>query len=369
MIWPSPSLRSVTSGVPSCSRAQTCTSGPSMAGSASTWRLTVTSGGTGVPANRLVSSIGASFCGVDHDSAPPSVRPPTRSGTGSRFVAAVLEARAGEAHEHAALLHPVLDVLGGFARQRADVGQHEHAGVLRQRFLDAGGEVGALRLDQLGVRRQRLLDVVERRQQRLRLLAALAGDERHAVPLRARVDEADGAGRALAGDLDAADLVAQLERQLERNGRRGRAGGEFERRFGEALPARRDGVHEAVARAAAAGAARALRACRSGRCRPTTPSGSRRAAVLDDGEGAALREAAQLVGGLGRLAVVVDVVAQPDDAGAALGAGERRFERAGGGEAVGREGLRGERGGGGARFGRRFDARGESSSPCWPSGR
>ena len=83
MIWPSPNLRSVTRGVPSCRRAHTCTSGPSIAGSASTWRLTVTSGGTGVPAKRLLSSIGASFCGVDHDRAPPSVRPPTRSGTGS----------------------------------------------------------------------------------------------------------------------------------------------------------------------------------------------------------------------------------------------------------------------------------------------
>ena len=41
-----------------------------------------------------------------------------------------------------------------------------------------------------------------------------------------------------------------------------------------------------------------------------------RAPVLDDGEGAALRQVAQLGGDVGRLAVVVDVVAQPHDAGA-----------------------------------------------------
>ena len=70
------------------------------------------------------------------------------------------------------------------------------------------------------------------------------------MPLRARVDEADGAGRALAGDLDAPDLVAQLERQIERNGGRRGTGGELERGFREALPAGRNGVHEAVARAA-----------------------------------------------------------------------------------------------------------------------
>ena len=122
-------------------------------------------------------------------------------------------------------------------------------------FCDSASWMPAARLEPFGLISsaygvERLLDVVERRQQRLRLLAVLAGDERHAMPLRARVDEADGAGRALAGDLDAADLVAQLERQLERNGGRRRAGGELERGFGEALPAGRDGVHEAVARAA-----------------------------------------------------------------------------------------------------------------------
>ena len=121
-----------------------------------------------------------------------------------------------------------------------------------------------------------------------------------------------------------ADLVAQLERQIERNGGRRGTGGELERGFREALPARRNGVHEAVARAA-------LRAqhARFQLAALADAGGDAerlaRAAVLDDGERAALRQVAQLGGGLGRLAVVVDVVAQPDDAGA-LGAGERRFQ-------------------------------------------
>ena len=83
-IWPSPRLVAVTNGVPSLSRARTETAGDSLAGSASTWRLIVTSGGIGRPSNRLPPSKAASACGVDHDSAPPSVRPPSRSGTGNR---------------------------------------------------------------------------------------------------------------------------------------------------------------------------------------------------------------------------------------------------------------------------------------------
>jgi hypothetical protein len=95
----------------------------------------------------------------------------------------------------------------------------------------------------------------------------------------------------------------------------------LERGFREALPARRNGVHEAAARAAVgAEHARFQLAAQSDAGRDADGLG--RAAVLDDGERAALRHAAQFVGELGRLAVVVDVVAEPDDAGA-LGAGER----------------------------------------------
>ena len=275
---------------------------------------------------------------------------------GQQLVAAVLEPRAGKADEHAALLHPLLDVLCRFARKRADVGEHEHAGVLRQRLLNAGGEIGSLRLDQLGVRVERLLDVIQRREERLRLFEVLARDQRHAMPLRARVDEADGAGRALAGDLHPANLIAQLERQFEGYGGRRSPVGNLERRFGKALPARRDGVHEAATRPAMRAQHARLEFAALADARGDAERLGR-APILDDGEGAALRQLAQLGGDVGRLAVVVDVIAQPNDAGA-LRAGQCSFEGADGSEPVGCKWLRIERCGCGAGFGRRLDARG-----------
>ena len=79
---PSPRFSAVTSGVPSLRRAQVFMVGPMRAGSVRTCRVMSTSGGTGRPANRLSASNGASGWGVDHESAPPSVRPPSRSGAG-----------------------------------------------------------------------------------------------------------------------------------------------------------------------------------------------------------------------------------------------------------------------------------------------
>ena len=81
--WPSPRLAAVTSGVPSFSRAHTFTSGPSAAGSASTWLLTRTSALGGRPTNRLSSEKAASCCGCGQDMALPSVRVPKRSDAGS----------------------------------------------------------------------------------------------------------------------------------------------------------------------------------------------------------------------------------------------------------------------------------------------
>ena len=58
-------------------------SGPG-SGSASTWRVTVTSSGAARPTNGLGSSNGAMCLGVSQDSAPPSVRPPRRNAVGVR---------------------------------------------------------------------------------------------------------------------------------------------------------------------------------------------------------------------------------------------------------------------------------------------
>ena len=127
--WPLPRLAAVTSGVPSLRRAHTLTSGPSPAGSASTCLLTSTSAGGASPANRLSSPNGASGCGVAQDerAAERAAAEPQRHG--QQIVAALLQARAGEAHEHAALLHPLLDALLDVVRQGADVGQHQRRDV------------------------------------------------------------------------------------------------------------------------------------------------------------------------------------------------------------------------------------------------
>ena len=142
-----------------------------MAGSASTWRLTVTSGGTGKPAKRLdVLERRQRLRRRPRQRAAEGTAADTQR-HGQQVVAAVLQARTGEAHEHAALFDPGLHLSFDVAGQRADVGEHQDRRVLLQRGIDTGREVGVLRLDELGERRQRLLDVVERRQQRLRLLA------------------------------------------------------------------------------------------------------------------------------------------------------------------------------------------------------
>src|SRR5690606_22976792 len=57
--------------------------------------------------------------------------------------------------------------------------------------------------------------VIVRRQQRLGLLTAFARDQSDPLPLRAGVKEVDAAGCMLAADLDADDLVAQLEGKIE----------------------------------------------------------------------------------------------------------------------------------------------------------
>ena len=71
-----------------------------------------------------------------------------------QLIAALLEARAGEAHQHAALLDPLRDALLDLARQRADVGQHQHGDVALDEAIDRGGQIGVLALGDLRERRQ-----------------------------------------------------------------------------------------------------------------------------------------------------------------------------------------------------------------------
>ncbi len=68
----------------------------------------------------------------------------------------------------------------------------------------------------LGEGRQRALKVIGGRKQRLRLVRAFARDKADAAALRAPVEEKDAARRRLAHDFEPGDLIAQVERQVER---------------------------------------------------------------------------------------------------------------------------------------------------------
>ena len=169
--WPSPRLAAVTSGVPSFRRAHTLTSGsePRRIGQ----HLLVDqhlgrrrqAGEQAVVAERRQR---LRRCPGQGAAQRASAEPQRH---GQQIVAALLQPRAGEAHEHAALLHPLLDPLLDVVRQRADVGQHQRGDVALDEAVDDGGQIGVVALGDLRERQQRALDVIERRQQRLRLLA------------------------------------------------------------------------------------------------------------------------------------------------------------------------------------------------------
>ncbi len=181
-------------------------------------------------------------------------------------------------------------------------------------------------MDDLGEGLDGLLDVVERREERLSLLLAFARDEAHALPLRAGVEKVHGAGGALARDLDARHLIAELERQLEGEILRRFARAQAELRLAEPLVAGRQGVNYALT-SRTGGAQHTCRelAVRADAGREAEGLVARR--VLDGGEHAAGAECLEPVGKRTRIAVVVDAVAEPDNARCAgRSFGQRRLE-------------------------------------------
>ena len=248
--WPSPRLAAVTSGVPSLRRAHTFTSGPSPAGSASTCLLTSTSAGGVRPANRLSSPNGASGCGVAQDRAPPSVRPPSRSGTGSRSSPPF--SRRGPAKR--TRMPPFFTHCStrslmscGSVPMSASISA-DTLRLIRLSMHDR--KVGVVALGDLRERQQRALDVVERGQQRLRLLARGAGDEADAVPLRAGVEQMHGARpsarrrsrRASPGSCSSSGMSKVASARVS-------PAPSENARLAEALAARRHGMQRAGARA------------------------------------------------------------------------------------------------------------------------
>ena len=128
-IKPLPRRAAVTSGVPSASVAQVLSLSVA-SGSASTWRVTVTSFGTGMPLNGLSRENAASGCGLSQLKLPPRMRPPRRSLTGTRSSSDAGEARAGKTHQHAAVLDPLCEPVMGVAGDIADIGEDQHGKML-----------------------------------------------------------------------------------------------------------------------------------------------------------------------------------------------------------------------------------------------
>ena len=228
------------------------------------------------------------------------------------------------------------------------------------RLMSASMAAGRLASSLLAISvngRQRALDVVERRQQRLRLLARLAREQADAVPLRARIEQMHRACRALARDLDAGHLVPELQRQVEAGQRARLAGVERERRLAQPLAARGHGVQHADARCRPRPAAPALRGgrrWRRRRWRPAPPGPGRVSTTAKPAAG----ECREPVGEGARVARrgrcrrrARRRVASP----APPSAPRDRLRR---GRAVRRERLRLHGGRGGAGRGRRLDLRG-----------
>ncbi len=159
----------------------------------------------------------------------------------------------------------------------------------------------------------------------------------------------------LAGNFDARHLVAQFERQLERDFGRLVAGAELERRFAEPLAARRVGIDDAFARRSAGREHEGLELALVAEPRNEA---ERLVAVgfIEHRECAVARERGKLLADVGGIRLVVDAVVQPDDARVlAARLGECRLER---GDCGSRDQARTaaeKRCGAASRFARRLD--------------
>ena len=125
------------------------------------------------------------------------------------------EAGAGETHQHAAVLDPGDEPVARLARDVADIGQHDHRHVLLD---EAPHRIGGRRdvgEPHVGERVERARQIIGRGEQRLRGVGGRAGDDADGAAAPALVEQLHGAGRALAGDLQPRDVVADLDRQVD----------------------------------------------------------------------------------------------------------------------------------------------------------
>ena len=123
--------------------------------------------------------------------------------------------RPGEAHEHASLLHPGDEAGARLGRDGADVGQHQHRQALLEEAVHRLAGRRAFGEAHVGEGPERPRQVIGSRQERLAGIGGGAGDDADGAPPPALVEELHGAGRALADDLEARDVVPDLHRQIE----------------------------------------------------------------------------------------------------------------------------------------------------------
>ena len=257
-IMPLPRRAAVTSGVPSASVAQV-RSVSVESGSASTWRVTVTSFGTAMPLNglsrekrgELLRLVPAQAAAEDAAAAPQLHR--------DEIVVGGREPRAGEAHQHAAVLDPFAPAGRALAGDIADIGEDQHRQVLVEEAGRPPRPASRVGEPHVGERIERAREIIGRGEQRLRGVGGRAGDDADGAAAPALVEQLHGAGGALAGDLEARDVVADLDRQVELGVGLALAGLEGERRFAERQALEIERAHE----------------CRSRRCRRRRAAPSR----------------------------------------------------------------------------------------------
>ena len=204
----------MTSGVPSASVAQV-RSVSVASGSASTWRVTVTSFGHRHAEERAVAREGgellrllpAQAAAEDAAAAPQLHR--------HEIVVAGREPRTGEAHQHAAVLDPARELVVRLAGDVADIGEDHHRQVLVEELAHRLRPASPVGKPHVGERIERAREIVGRGEQRLRGVGGRAGDDADGAAAPALVEQLHGAGRALAGDLEPGDVVADFDRQRE----------------------------------------------------------------------------------------------------------------------------------------------------------
>ena len=203
------------------------------------------------------------------------------------------EPRAGEAHQHAAGVDPAREPLARLAGDVADIGEDQHRQVLREERAHGFGRRAALGEPHVGERIERARQIIGRGEQRLRGVGGRAGDHADGAAAPALVEQLHHAGGALAADFEPRDVVADLDRQVERRFGLALAALEGERRLAERQALRIERAHHADVIVARIGAQN-LHGERTGRIVGGDQRMRRRDAAFDHGDGLALQHLGEL---------------------------------------------------------------------------